>query len=102
MFERLFLRVRVIFFLLPLTCISMFSLATEQSVTVKPPADWILQRQIDLQSDIPLNDLSDGTYYRLLDSQIKIDQAGERSQYSRFVETIVNKAGLEKSSQLNF
>lgn len=102
MFERLFLRVRVIFFLISLTGISMFSLATEQSVNVKPPADWVLQRQVDLHSDIPLNDLSDGTYYRLLDNQIKIEQAGERSQYSRYIETIVNKAGLEKSSQLNF
>ena len=77
--------------------ISTLSLAIEQSVNIKPPADWVLQRQIDLHSDAPLNDLSDGTYYRLLDSQIKIDQAGERSQYSRFVETVVNKAGLEKS-----
>ena len=75
-------------------------IATPQ-ITILPPPNWVEIRPLTLNTQIPLDDLSDGIYYRLLDTQIDISASGDRSHYSRFAETVVNKAGVDANSQIN-
>lgn len=62
---------------------------------------WVIERQTEVTSAIPKNEISDGIYYRLLDKQINVKKSGDVSHYSRYIQTLTNQTALESSSQLN-
>lgn len=45
---------------------------------------WVIERQTEVTSAIPKNEISDGIYYRLLDKQINVKKSGDVSHYSRY------------------
>ncbi|GLR69744.1 DUF3857 domain-containing transglutaminase family protein [Agaribacter marinus] len=74
---------------------------TQQHLHIDSTPKWVIERDITLAEDIPFDELSDGIFYQLLDNQIKVDNAGNRQSYSRFVESLVNQTAVEESAQIN-
>lgn len=68
--------------------------------SVKPTPDWVKVRSVDTSFTIPLDKISDGVFYRLVDDQIKISKDSTQHYYVRYVESIINPKGLDESSQI--
>jgi transglutaminase-like putative cysteine protease len=51
--------------------------------------------------NIPVDEITDGVFYQLLDSQRKVSATEKVAWYSRYIETVVNQAGVDYSSQIN-
>jgi len=86
--------------------ISIFSLQAlakklHDSVSIVEQPTWIDSRDLTLNTPIPTDEIKDGVFYRLVDEQIKVEHDGERTRFSRFVESVVNQTGVEGSSQIN-
>jgi transglutaminase-like putative cysteine protease len=62
---------------------------------------WVEIRDITLTQDIPVDEINDGVFYQLLDSQRKVSDTEKIVSYSRYVETVVNQAGVDYASQIN-
>ena len=73
----------------------------DENLHIEPAQAWILDRSLDLSTPIPADDVRNGVYYRLVDNQIKVDDTGFRTSYTRYIETILNQTGVEESSQIN-
>lgn len=72
------------------------------AVETKPTPDWVITRSIAPIKSIPINEISEGTYFRLLDDQIRVNQKAGTVRYFRLAKTVVNQSGIGNSSQLNF
>ncbi|MGJ8691301.1 MAG: DUF3857 domain-containing transglutaminase family protein [Thalassotalea sp.] len=72
-----------------------------RKVIIAPTPDWVRRRNISFTDAIPKGEISEGIYYRLLDTQIKVEPQEEKAHYARYIETLVNKAGVDANSQLN-
>jgi len=73
-----------------------------KDIHLEPAPAWVIQYDAGSIDDIPTDEVSDGVHYHMVDNQIQVSKSGERTSYSRYVETIVNQSGLDSSSQLNF
>jgi hypothetical protein len=62
---------------------------------------WVESRDITLTKDIPVDEITDGVFYQLLDSQRKLSEKQQSAWYSRYVQTVVNQAGVDYISQIN-
>ncbi|WP_339719744.1 DUF3857 domain-containing protein [uncultured Paraglaciecola sp.] len=93
----------VIIFLCLSTSYSSRSDANEvKDIHLEPAPDWVVQYEVGAIDDVPIDEVSNGLHYHMVDNQIQVTKTGERTSYSRYVETIVNQSGLDSSSQLNF
>lgn len=68
---------------------------------IEATPSWVIERAGDKAEFVPVDEISNGVFYQLLDNQIKVDKTGFRTAYSRYVETVVNQTGVEDSSQIN-
>ncbi|GAC21779.1 DUF3857 domain-containing transglutaminase family protein [Paraglaciecola arctica] len=73
-----------------------------QDINLEPAPTWVIYYDVGAIDDIPTDEVSNGLHYHMVDNQIQVTKTGERTAYTRYVETIVNQSGLESSSQLNF
>ncbi|GHB72376.1 hypothetical protein GCM10008107_22180 [Psychrosphaera saromensis] len=72
-----------------------------EAVSIEQQPDWVESRKVVLNSPIPVDEISGGVFYRLVDNQVKVESDGSRATFSRYVETVVNQTGVESSSQIN-
>lgn len=72
-----------------------------KDIHLEPAPAWVIQYDVGSIDDIPTDEVSDGVHYHMVDNQIQVTKSGERTSYSRYVETIINQSGLDSSSQLN-
>lgn len=75
--------------------------ANDENIHIEPTDKWVKIRTIDAQTVVPIDEISNGVFYLLLDNQIHISNSGHVSSYSRYTETVINKTGVENSSQIN-
>ena len=80
---------------------SSAQLHAEQLVPVAPKSDWVIEKEYNLDPQIPHNAIKKGVYYLLVDAQIKVNASGEQENYRHFAQHIVNQNGIEETSQLN-
>ncbi|MGR3980474.1 DUF3857 domain-containing transglutaminase family protein [Pseudoalteromonas sp. 1181_04] len=78
--------------------ISFYS--TSQEYQIQAADDWVKQQPL-IKTEIPVNQIVDGTYYRLLDTQIKVSAQHPQQRYTRTVMQAVNQTGIDYISQLN-
>ena len=78
--------------------ISFYS--TSQEYQIQPADDWVKQHPL-ISTEIPANKIADGTYYLLLDTQIKVAEQAPSKRYTRTVMQAVNQTGIDYISQLN-
>jgi len=81
--------------------ISQPALANNAQIHIEPVPKWVVFRQLSDVDNIPVNEISNGVFYRLLDKQIHVSDSGYRTLYSRYNESIVNQTGVKSSSQIN-
>ena len=62
---------------------------------------WVDVRDITLTNNIPVDEINNGVFYQLLDSQRKVSATEKVVSYSRYIETVVNQAGVDYISQIN-
>ncbi|MFB1000529.1 MAG: DUF3857 domain-containing protein, partial [Colwellia sp.] len=62
---------------------------------------WVEIRDLTLTQDIPVDEINNGVFYQLLDSQKKVSATEKVVSYSRYIETVVNQAGVDYISQIN-
>lgn len=72
-----------------------------QDIYIEPAPKWVEIRDITLNPVTPVDEITDGVFYQLLDTQIKVSDSDKIERYSRYIETIANQAGVDYSSQIN-
>ena len=70
-------------------------------IHIEQAPEWSIQRELELENNIPIEQVSKGIFYQVVEVQVRVAPDGQRSRYSRFAETIVNQTGLDSSSQIN-
>jgi len=70
-------------------------------IHIEAAPTWVEIRDITLTEDIPVDEINDGVFYQLLDSQRKVSASEKIVSYSRYVETVANQAGVDYTSQIN-
>ncbi|GFD89544.1 hypothetical protein KUL152_17700 [Tenacibaculum sp. KUL152] len=65
-----------------------------------PTPDWVKKRVLDTTTPIPVDLISSGVFYRVVDDQIKVTREGEKQYYTRIAQTVANAKGLDGSSQI--
>jgi len=75
--------------------------ANNDEIHIEPTPTWVEYRNLDLVDKIPVDEISNGVFYQLLDNQIHVSESGDRTSYSRYAESIINQTGVESSSQIN-
>ncbi len=93
---------RLVFGFLLLFSFLNTSFASEnENIHIGSAPHWVQYRTLSQIDKVPVDDISDGIFYRLVDNQIKISPSGKRTSYSRYAQKIVNQKGIEESSQIN-
>jgi len=72
-----------------------------ENINLDPAPVWVIEYDVGPVDDIPIDEVSNGVFYQMVDDQIQISKSGIRTSYARYIETIVNQAGLDSSSQIN-
>jgi len=75
--------------------------AQEYHEVIEPVPNWVNIRDASPVTNIPIKEINNGVFYRLLDSQLMVARDGGRTTYSRYIEQVVNQTGVENSSQIN-
>lgn len=71
------------------------------NIPIEKAPQWVLKKQVEIPTHIPIKDINNGIYYIDVDNQIKVDKDEKTAFYSRYAELIVNQEGLEEVSQIN-
>ncbi|VAW58744.1 hypothetical protein MNBD_GAMMA11-3245 [hydrothermal vent metagenome] len=64
------------------------------------PAPWIKYHEVRLPDALPLDEITGGSYYALVDNQIRVTEKNTEF-YSHYAELVVNQQGLEQVSLVN-
>ncbi|MBU3006145.1 DUF3857 domain-containing transglutaminase family protein [Paraglaciecola arctica] len=91
----------VVFCFLSIVCQSQSNAQESQGFELEAAPNWVIEYDPGAIDDVPTDEVSNGLHYHMVDNQIRVVKNGDRTSYSRYVETIVNQSGLDSSSQLN-
>jgi transglutaminase-like putative cysteine protease len=85
---------------------SLFYVATSSAndrdgINIEAAPDWVLHREMTTLDNFPIDEISNGIFYQMVDDQIQVAKSGEKTAHARYVETVVNKTGLDSNSQIN-
>lgn len=80
--------------------VSCFTFAQTPVQVTKAPA-WVNPVVIPEVGDVPIEQVQDGVYYLLIDSQVRAESNAQPVFYYHDAEYIVNSTGVERSSQIN-
>lgn len=75
--------------------------SNSEHLHIEPTPDWVIKREPLMAEFVPVDEISNGVFYQLLDNQIRVEKDGFRIAYTRYMETVVNQTGVEESSQIN-
>lgn len=75
--------------------------SNQEHLHIEPTPDWVIEREPLLAEFIPVDEIRNGVFYQLLDDQVRVEEDGFRTTYTRYIETVVNQTGVEESSQIN-
>ena len=78
--------------------VSCFTAAEEYQVA--PAANWVKQHKL-LTPEIPRDQIRDGTFYLMLDTQLQVSEQAPQQRFNRTVMQAVNQSGVDYISQLN-
>ncbi|MGV6852457.1 MAG: DUF3857 domain-containing transglutaminase family protein [bacterium] len=75
--------------------------SNQEQVNISKTPSWVNVVTISKHQSIPSNTVDGGVYYVLVDKQIKVPKNKQASFYSRYIEQMTNKQGVENNSQIN-
>lgn len=88
-----------LFFVFIVSC--SFSTAYSAEIEPIPEPNWSYSTPLSFDYQVPTEQLRDGIYFLLVDSQTKVDNNGVVERFRRNARHIVNPSGVEESSQIN-
>ena len=62
--------------------------------------EWVNIRLLNMDVAVPIDLISQGTFYRIVDDQVKVTDKAVEHHYRRIATTIVNQKGLDDNSQI--
>ena len=74
--------------------------AAAEDYQVAPAANWVKQHKL-LTPEIPRDQIRDGTFYLMLDTQLQVSEQAPQQRFNRTVMQAVNQSGVDYISQLN-
>jgi len=86
-------------FLLFITGVSHAEKGDDINIGTAPA--WVAEREVVLLENIPVDEITDGVFYQLLDTQKKVATTEPIVSHYRYIMTVTNKAGVDYSSQIN-
>lgn len=84
---------------LMLLCVSFVAQA-EPIVPVAPQPAWALDIPVNLEAEVPLENISSGVHYLLVDSQVHVGDDNRPEYFYHYAERVLNQTGVEGSSQI--
>ncbi len=81
--------------------VTALSAQNTAAVPIAKAPDWVTPTAVTFPTTIPTTEIEDGTYYLLVENQVKVDNAQPSVLYKHFAELVVNQEGLEEVSQIN-
>lgn len=70
-------------------------------VALSPLPDWVKPQQPVLSSAVPEQDISNGIYYLLADTQLRVPANGEPQIFEQYASLVTSSKGLEKAGQIS-
>ena len=74
--------------------------AAAEDYKVAPAANWVKHHEL-LTPEIPRDQIRDGTFYLMLDTQLQVSEQAPQQRFNRTVMQAVNQSGVDYISQLN-
>ena len=74
--------------------------AAAEDYQVAPAANWVKHHEL-LTPEIPRDQIRDGTFYLMLDTQLQGSEQAPQQRFNRTVMQAVNQSGVDYISQLN-
>lgn len=96
----LFLRLFILFGLFASAFMTMASTPVAGKVTKQPAPSWVKSITPNLPQEIPVKDISNGTYYLLADEQNRVTENNAQA-FRHYAELIVNQKGVQQSGQVS-
>lgn len=72
----------------------------EPPVPVAPQPTWALDVPPNLDAEVPLETVSSGVHYLLVDSQVRVGDDNQPEYFYHYAERVLNQTGVEGSSQI--
>lgn len=79
----------------------LISLPGVAEVALSPLPQWIVSQQPALNSDVPEQDISNGIYYLLADTQMLVPANGQRQIFEHYASLVTSSKGLEQAGQIS-
>ena len=73
-------------------------LAFAQKLVIKPVPRWVVHEQVPATNIVDAAEVSNGTYYLLLDEQERIEEA---VSYNHYAMHFINEAGVSNGSEIS-
>jgi transglutaminase-like putative cysteine protease len=81
---------------------SSFTFAEKnEEIFIEPAPSWIEYRDFITPETIPIDEIREGVFYQLLDTQKKVSPSEKVVSYYRYITTIINQVGVDSRSQIN-
>lgn len=77
-----------------------FGVQAEPPVPVAPQPSWTLDVSVNLDAEVPLENISSGVHHLLVDSQIRVGDDHQPEYFYHYAERVLNQTGVEGSSQI--
>ncbi|MBV2130900.1 DUF3857 domain-containing transglutaminase family protein [Arsukibacterium indicum] len=79
----------------------MIAMHSAAQVAQSPIPEWVVSLQPALNSKVPEQDISNGTYYLLADTQLWVPATGQQQIFEHYASLVTSSKGLEKAGQLS-
>lgn len=68
---------------------------------LQPIPVWVVPFNVDFDAPVPIEKIQDGVFYRYVGNQMRVTDNDDLQRHYRYTETLANKKGLDKNSQIN-
>lgn len=79
----------------------LITLDSAAQVNQSPLPNWVVALQPVLSSNVPEQDISNGIYYLLADTQLQVPATGEQQIFEHYASLVTSSKGLEKAGQIS-
>lgn len=90
----MFKRLLFLLILTSFTCIA-------DDISIQQVPNWVITKQVNLNAEIPQDEVKNGRYYLLVDKQTLVTENSDIVRFRHYATQAINPEGVETESQLN-